>query len=357
MIDKIPEKDLAKRIHGGRMYHEVLRLITDPIKEQIRTLFSEENHSPVDIVKKLGNQLGLPQEWNVNSHYRVVRELLVELLGKQKFDSISKETRSRKKTNANMDPANKAIRNQYLLNEGMTPFTNEEFEYLLHLRNQSRMARGQHRDNKKIADAMNTRFFTSRFTATSCRQKVANEQYASKKRGDSPLEPQKNKVHKNSFLIDLLRFIILNAEIEVNGINPDLLHALIQSIQKSIDSGDWQAAIDILLITQSKYTPDVQHVLEFIVGYCYLLLSNEEEANKHFRFCANLQGPLIGSINVARRAAASQLASNELRKLNDTVAVPPLVVIPSEDLCEMRTGAVSESCVEDATGGIANDVV
>ncbi len=341
---KEPIHELRSNIGYGKKRREILRLLQDPIQTEICRLFSDEHLYAHEIEKRLNGQLALDEELKEPTRSQIVREVITHSIPTEERIAIEKIQWERTYRHRVNTPA-KLARDRYQRKIGCVVFTDTELEYMLKIRKQKRMQKGPiHCDNEKIANAMNDRFCTSRFTADNCRQKFANYNIALRKRTERSQEiiaPTVTKAMINPqgeghFLLSVIRWTMLSAELETIDVNQDILSRAISTIEGFLKTREWEHAINIICATYSKYTPDVIHILEFVLACCYLETGKTQDAEFAFRRCAEYKsGPLIGRIQQARQSVNSNPVADIFCKLNEATAVPPLVVVPPEDLGEV----------------------
>lgn len=335
MIDRNEKDPFLEAFGNGKALIYARTLSEDPYRQTIINLF-ESGMATTDIQ----NEADINRIIGDLSHslrISIIGAVLKKAIGKENFLETSKTIRNAKRVRPDVLKIGTQNQKKRFRELGYSIFSDEETEYLLYLRQQTRMKRGSVCDNDKIAAAMNKRFFTDKFTQDDCRKKFAYYNLNRKTKGSvacKTLKETQGHMEK-SFLMSMLLWAIVDAEPNISDIDPDLLNAAIASVKKQIIGEKWDDVITILLGTRSKYPENLNHIFEYIIAYCCLMIGDEEQADIHFRLCADSNGPMTDKIIRARETAQSKLASNILYQLNDSVAVPPLVVVPAEDLCEV----------------------
>jgi hypothetical protein len=168
--------------HGAQTYgdNEAKRILGDEaLTAQVVELFTVEKLTTREILTRLRDALGLIEETDIKTRMGVLERVIRARVKKALCDSI----RSHQRSQVSMVKIAEG-RDRKHVQAGHVVFTPEELEYLLELRklDSVKISTDGRCDNDWLAEEMNLRFGTTKFTADNCRLKAANYAFRQKKK-------------------------------------------------------------------------------------------------------------------------------------------------------------------------------
>jgi hypothetical protein len=364
IASKSSEPVLRESISGGVSKSEILRLYRDEkTRDEIARLFLEEDLTPRQIEEHMNGSLQMPATLRQRTRIRVIREVInIAVPEEERLKADEKINQKLRKGQVTSDTIKKLELVKRKL--GQLVFSDIELEYFLKIREQKRMEHPRGCDNEKLAQAMRDRFNTDKFTALKCRskgEKLKKQRGVQLKRDHAPIEETKSEsgTETTHHVLEMeLFWLLMNAELETIEINQDILFGVYDTIEKFLKKRDWESIIGIILATHTKYSPEIGHVMDFILGCSYLEIGNIYEAGIAFELCSRASGPMTARITYVRTMILrSQTSSNIFSQLNDPIAVPPLVVVPPKDLGEVLSLDHGESRINNTAVTVSDNVV